>query len=145
MPIVKKTITARKAGHILVWASSLSPMQVIEESKHGIRGRDLKEIQEKTNFSNEDWSRFLQVAWRTIQRYRKENSLIDSASSERAILVAQIAERGRDVFGSEDKFRMWLDAPSFALGGVSPNGLLDTTTGMNIVQAELTRIEYGVY
>jgi putative toxin-antitoxin system antitoxin component (TIGR02293 family) len=141
----KNVITPPKTGHILGWAASLSPMQVIAESKHGIRGRDLEEIQEKTNFSNEDWSRFLQVAWRTIQRYRKDNALIDSASSERAILVAQIAERGREVFGSEDKFKMWLDAPSFALGGVSPNGLLDTTTGMNIVKSELTRIEYGVY
>ena len=127
------------------WASNLSPMQVIAESKHGIRGRDLQEIQEKTNFSNEDWSRFLQVAWRTIQRYRKDNTIIDSASSERALLMAQLVERGREVFGDEKRFKMWLDSPSFALGGTPPMDLLDTTTGMRMVSAELTRIEYGVY
>ncbi len=131
--------------HILRWAATLSPMEMIEESKHGIRGRQLEQIQEASKFSNEEWSRFLQITPRTIQRYRKENSVMDSTSTERALLVAQIVERGREVFGSEEKFKMWLGAPSFSLGNTSPNELLDTTTGMQVVKAELTRIEYGVY
>jgi len=132
-------------GRILPWVATLSPLQVIEKSKRGISGNELTKIQEETNFSNEDWSRFLQVAWRTIQRYREHNTRIDSASSERALLMAQLAERGKDVFGDDSRFKMWLDSPSFALGGAPPMELLDTTTGMRMVSAELTRIEHGVY
>lgn len=130
---------------ILRWAAHLSPMELIEQSKHGISGHELEQIQDASNFSNEEWSRFLQITPRTIQRYRKENSVIDSTSTERALLMAQIVERGREVFGSDETFRAWLDASSFALGGTAPRQLLDTTTGMNVVKAELTRIEYGVY
>jgi putative toxin-antitoxin system antitoxin component (TIGR02293 family) len=134
-----------KPDRMLHWAATLTPMGVIEKAKQGIRGRDLEEIQKETNFSNEDWSRYLQVAWRTIQRYRKQNSVIDSASSERALLVAQIVEDGRSVFGDDAAFRTWLGLPSRALGGKSPNELLDTTTGMHVVKSELLRIEHGVY
>jgi putative toxin-antitoxin system antitoxin component (TIGR02293 family) len=134
-----------KPDRMLRWAATLTPMGVIEKSKQGIRGRDLEEIQKETNFSNEDWSRYLQVAWRTIQRYRKQNAVIDSASSERALLVAQIVEDGRSVFGNDTAFRAWLSLPSRALGGRSPNELLDTTTGMHVVKSELLRIEHGVY
>ncbi len=134
-----------KSDRMLHWAATLTPMGVIEKAKQGIRGRELEEIQKETNFSNEDWSRYLQVAWRTIQRYRKQNAVIDSASSERALLVAQIVENGRSVFGDDAAFRAWLSLPSRALGGRSPNELLDTTTGMHVVMSELMRVEHGVY
>lgn len=123
----------------------LNPMQLIEKSQKGIHGRELKAIQEETGFSTEDWARYLQVATRTIQRYLQENTRIDSALTERALLVAQIAERGRNIFGTEERFKLWLNTPSMALGGKSPNTLLDTTTGMHLVAAELTGIEHGAY
>jgi len=139
-----KSKTRAQERRVLRWAASLSPSELIVTSKKGLRGQELISIQKESHFSNEEWSRYLQVTPRTIQRYQKSKS-VDPVSSERALLMAQIVERGFEVFGSEEKFKMWFYSPSFALGDIAPTDLLDTTTGMNMVMAELGRIDYGVY
>jgi putative toxin-antitoxin system antitoxin component (TIGR02293 family) len=131
--------------HLLRWAAGLSTLEVIEASKRGLRGKELGQIQEETNFSNQDWSNFLQCNLRTIQRYRRTNSLIDPSSSERVLLMAQIVEHGREVFGGDSRFQIWLNSPSQALANRTPLQLLDTTTGMSMVKAELSRIDHGIY
>ncbi len=139
----RKRFRTARTRPLLRWAS-LSPIEVVATAKAGLRGRELWQIQQQARFSNEEWSRYLQVTPRTIQRYRTEET-IDSASSERAILMAQIVEQGREVFGTDEKFKIWFHSPSFSLGGIAPNEILDTTTGMHLVKSELTRIEYGVF
>jgi len=133
------------AGKTLLWASRLSPMSVIEESKHGISAKVLGYIQKETGFSSQELAEFLQINMRTMQRYLQQNTLMNPDVSERALLVAQIAERGREIYGSDESFRLWLDTPSVALGGVKPGSLLSTISGIQLVRAELGRIEYGVF
>jgi putative toxin-antitoxin system antitoxin component (TIGR02293 family) len=138
--------TARPSnGQTLLWASRLSTMSVIEESKHGIKAKVLKEIQKETGFSGQDLAGYLQINYRTLQRYLQQNTLMSSDVSERALLIAQIAERGREVYGSDERFKLWLNTPTIALGNVKPESLLSTISGMQLVRAELGRIEYGVF
>jgi putative toxin-antitoxin system antitoxin component (TIGR02293 family) len=136
---------APKAGNTLQWASLLSPMSVIELSKHGLRANVIKNIQIETGFSSLDMAEYLQINYRTLQRYLQKNDLMNPDVSERALLVAQIAEMGKEVFGDENLFKIWLEAPSTALGGIAPESLLGSSTGMQLIRAELGRIEHGVY
>ncbi|MBS1902439.1 MAG: DUF2384 domain-containing protein [Bacteroidetes bacterium] len=133
------------AGDTLKWASHLSPISVIRVSEHGLHAKVLKSIQKETGFSSIDLARCLQINNRTLQRYQQKNVLMNFEVSERALLVAQIAEHGREVFGSMEQFRLWLEIPSTALGGISPESILNSITGMQLVKAELGRIEHGVY
>ena len=130
---------------MLRWASGLTDLETIEISKKGLRGKILGQIQDETNFSSQDWSDFLQCDLRTIQRYRKENRLIDPAQSERVLLMAQIVSHGRDIFGGDSRFHTWLETANQSLAGKNPRQLLDTTTGMALVKSELGRIEHGLY
>jgi len=133
------------AGKTLHRIAGLSPMAVIEESKHGIQAKVVKDIQKETGFSSQDLAGYLQINQRTMQRYLQNNALMDSDVSERALLIAQITEYGREVFGNDELFKLWFYAPSFALGGTPPAEFLHTMTGMQLVKAELIRIQHGVY
>jgi putative toxin-antitoxin system antitoxin component (TIGR02293 family) len=49
-----------------------------------------------------------------------------------------------DIFGSMDKFKLWLETPNFSLGNIKPLELLSDSYGMEMVINELTRINYGI-
>lgn len=69
----------------------------------------------------------------------------DFIESERLLLLAALAAHGLRVFEDEGKFNCWLRCPLAILDGHSPMQLLDTTTGFQVVDQILGRIEYGVY
>lgn len=50
-----------------------------------------------------------------------------------------------EVFEDEEKAKQWLNRENRALNGAKPVLLLDTLTGINMVNDVLTRIEEGVY
>jgi putative toxin-antitoxin system antitoxin component (TIGR02293 family) len=50
-----------------------------------------------------------------------------------------------DVFEDEEKVKRWISKPNRALNNTAPVKLFDTLTGINMVNAILTRIEEGVY
>ena len=55
----------------------------------------------------------------------------------------EIFRVGLDTFGDKERFRRWLIKPNFALGGLSPESLLNTSEGLQEVLNVLHRIEYG--
>ena len=95
-------------------------------------------------FSQSDWSNFLHISERTLQRYQKEQGTFDSPQSERILEIALLYNKGKEVFGDIEKFNLWLDSKNLALGGIKPKSLFDSTFGINLLKDELTKIEYGV-
>ena len=87
----------------------------------------------------------LQVAERTLHRFRNEGRL-DNQASERLLLLENLAAHGLLVFdGRADAFADWLRHPLHELKRQSPLQLLTTISGFGLVDDVLTRIEYGVY
>lgn len=104
------------------------------------------EIKNKANFDDQRWSSILDINLRTLQRYNKDESHVFSKShSEKIFEIAEVVVLGNSVFGDDQNFRSWLSLPSLALGGEKPIELLDTSYGKDLVLAELTRLEYGVF
>ncbi|RLD22711.1 MAG: hypothetical protein DRI54_08235 [Bacteroidetes bacterium] len=95
-------------------------------------------------FSMPDWSRFLHITDRTMQRYRKEMKSFDTIQSEKIIQITLLYKKGTDIFGAKEKFDSWLISDNLALGSVKPKDLLDNAFGINLLNDELTRIEHGV-
>jgi putative toxin-antitoxin system antitoxin component (TIGR02293 family) len=58
--------------------------------------------------------------------------------------MAEVTNIGLDVFGDMEKFKQWLDTPSFALGNLKPLDLLTDSYGKEMVMGELTRINHGI-
>jgi putative toxin-antitoxin system antitoxin component (TIGR02293 family) len=101
-------------------------------------------IRHFTPFSENDWARILDISTKSLQRYKQSSTTFKPIQSEKIIEMAEVTNIGVDVFGDLDKFKRWLDAPSFALGSQKPIDLLKDSYGKEMVVGELTRISYGI-
>lgn len=117
---------------------------VIALVREGVSYGDFSKFAAKSAFSPSEWSQFLHVSERTMQRYQKEQKSFDSLQSEKIIEIALLQKRGVEVFGSKSKFQNWIEMPCLALGDLEPKSFLDSSFGINLLKDELTRIEYGV-
>ncbi len=119
-------------------------LQLISTIRQGIKYALFISLAEKSPFSLNEWSGFLHISERTMQRYKKEKKSFDPIYSEKILEVTLLYKFGADVFGSNEKFNTWLETKNIMLGGVKPKDLLDNTFGISLVKDELTRIEYGI-
>jgi len=93
----------------------------------------------------EEWSSYLHLSERTMQRYKKENKSFDPLYAERILQIELLYKKGIAVFGVEDNFYTWMDTVSLPLGNVKPKQLLDTIFGIEAIYDELGRIEHGIF
>ncbi len=112
--------------------------------RSGIRFTMFKSIADKSPFSFTEWSNFLHLSERTMQRYQKEKKSFDPIYSEKIIEITMLYNYGKEVFGDKKNFDYWLQTENIALGKRTPKELLDSTFGIHLVKDELTRIEHGV-
>ena len=114
--------------------------------KRGVTSQLFNEIKMNSPFDDKQWSDFLNVHIRTLQRYKvKKDYVYKPMQSERIFELAEVISIGNLVFDSPDDFRIWLITPSMALGREKPINLLDNSYGKDLVIAELNRIEYGIF
>ena len=113
--------------------------------REGVEFTYLNSISDRINFTLEDWSSYLHLSERTIQRYKKEKKPFDTIYSEKIVQIDLLYKRGVEVFGNEDNFHTWMETKSIPLGNAKPKELLDTTYGINLVADELIRIEHGIF
>ncbi|MCB0648311.1 MAG: DUF2384 domain-containing protein [Saprospiraceae bacterium] len=135
-------MTTIKLSHKQTDDNSL--FQIISDIQRGLSYVNFKNIAQKTAFTLSDWSSYLHLSERSLQRYEKENKSFDPLQSQQIVRIAMLYNRGEDVFGSLEKFNKWMSWESIALGGIKPKQLLDTTFGIEMIEDELTRIEHGV-
>jgi putative toxin-antitoxin system antitoxin component (TIGR02293 family) len=83
------------------------------------------------------------ISLKTLANYKQRKTHLNASISEKVLSIFALYKKGIAVFGSVDAFNKWMAAPAYGLGGQHPNELLDTMTGINLIQEELTRIEYG--
>jgi putative toxin-antitoxin system antitoxin component (TIGR02293 family) len=125
---------------------------IIKEDSHalvnmvreGVAYPYFTKLSAQINFTIEDWSSYLHLSERTIQRYKKEKKSFDPIYSEKIIQIELLYQKGIAVFGDEPNFHTWMDLNNIPLGNVKPKDLLDTTFGINLIYDELSRIEHGV-
>jgi putative toxin-antitoxin system antitoxin component (TIGR02293 family) len=82
----------------------------------------------------------------TFNKRKNEHSMLDQRNSELVVLIIELIQFGQEVFNHEGiKFQRWLKKPNISLGGLTPESMLDTTTGIEEVRNCLNRIEYGIF
>ena len=117
---------------------------LIDTVRNGVQFTLFKNIISHSPFSMSEWSKFLHLSERTMQRYKKEKKTFDALQSEKILQITLLYKRGIEVFGSPEKFNSWLDTKSIVLGNTLPKNLLDNSFGIQLLEEELTRIEYGI-
>ncbi len=101
-------------------------------------------IKDFTPFSISDWAEYLNISGKSLTRYSQSDKFFKPIHTEKIIELAEVTNRGLEVFGAENKFKLWLETPNYALGNQKPFELLKDSYGKEMVMGELTRIDQGI-
>lgn len=116
-------------------------MELIGRIREGVTKSDWKDLLQYTGSTEKEFENILPGSISSMQKrdvYSKE-------TSERIYEIARLFGLGFEVFDSKDDFKNWLLIPSKTLGSKIPFELLDCSFGFEIVENEITRIQYNVY
>ncbi|MGF7218056.1 putative toxin-antitoxin system antitoxin component (TIGR02293 family) [Spirosoma lacussanchae] len=122
----------------------LTALQLIDRSRQGLAGSEAGRVAGLLGVADKEMARLLNQSVATFHRQAKAGRL-DAATSERLLLLSRLAGHGTAVFQDQGKFTRWLRRPLRALADRSPLDLMDSPTGVQLVEDLLGRIKYGVF
>lgn len=136
-----KTLAQQSEFMAATWET---PLQMIDAIRAGLLKSDADQTALIYSLTDRDMARILHISERSYHRYQPDTRF-DAVASERLIQLQKLYELGQDVFENLGKFNRWLKRPLRVLDNRTPLELLDTTTGIRLVEEELWRIEQSVY
>lgn len=128
-------------GKVYKWANRMERVEVIRQ---GVPYHAIEGISERLKSPVKSVLSIVGIPQTTYNKKKSEHSLLASRESELIVLLTELIDYGILVFNKEEeKFQRWLKKPNLSLGGNSPESLLDTATGIDVVNYCLNRIEFG--
>ncbi len=128
---------------VLEWYGVQSRLETIH---NGIPYDAIETISRELNRSVKFVLSLLKIPQTTYNKKKKEEVNLDLRDGELILLIAELISFGKEVFNQEDeKFQRWMQKPNIALGGQTPENLLDTTSGIEEVKRILNAIEHGIF
>ena len=120
-------------------------MLIIAAIRIGIPYSLFNLIQFYTPFTENDWAKLLDISTKSLQRYKTSNEhRFRPIHSEKIIEMAEVTRLGLDTFGDNNKLKLWLNTPNYALGNLPPIELLKDSYGKELVMSELIHINHGI-
>lgn len=120
-----------------------NPIAVLTNSKQGLSPKAALDFIAVSGFSYEEFQETFNTTVKTIQNYVVNDFKLDAALSEKLIKSFALFSKGISIFGSSVAFHEWLNTSAYGLGNQIPFDLMDTITGISLIEEELVRIEYG--
>ena len=121
-----------------------SDFDLIKLTRDGLPKNALLELAKKISITLQELAVIMHISERTFQRY-EDNTIVKTEYAEKAVELARLYTRGEEVFGSIEKFKIWMKTPGHVFSNETPLSLLDTSVGFDIVLKELGRIEHGIF
>jgi putative toxin-antitoxin system antitoxin component (TIGR02293 family) len=126
------------------------PMAIYELKKNvpslkNFTFNDFKKIADKVDFTQKEWSDILHISERTLQRYAHDNGFFNTGVIDRILQINKVFERGKEVFGSYERFNLWLRDNPYMLEGRLSIHSLASFEGINLVLTQIGRIEHGIF
>ena len=106
---------------------------------------DFKKIADKVDFTQKEWADILHISERTLQRYGHANGSFNTGVIDRILQINKVFERGKQVFGSYERFNLWLRGDPYMLEGQLSLHSLANFDGINNVLTQIGRIEHGIF
>jgi putative toxin-antitoxin system antitoxin component (TIGR02293 family) len=117
---------------------------LMEAAERGVTREMLDHLAARLHRTPASMAEWLRISPSSIRRH-KPTDVFKPQVSESVLHIAEVVTRGIDVFGSEEKFNRWLTEPIHALGDKTPESLLKSRFGIEMVLRILGRIEHGIY
>jgi len=116
----------------------------VEIIRKGLPYETIEVIGQKANLPVKQILHYFGFAQTTYNKKKRENDLLSVRDSEAVLVLSEVLDFGLEVFNNEkDKFHRWLKKPNLSLGGVAPENLFDSITGIQEIRYALNRLEYG--
>ncbi len=122
--------------------SRIYPVYII---KNGIPYSVFELIANLSPFTMQDWSEFLNMSYKSLQRHKAHKSPFKPAHSERILELTEVMIVGEELFDNTKQFRLWLHTENYALGRLTPMELLSSSYGKELVLGELVRVDAGIF
>lgn len=122
----------------------VSVIDLIALSRKGISKSALMDLAEVLGVPMKGMAGLLNISDKTLSR-KKPADRLDTLSSSMTIEIASTVARGLSVFENREMLNRWLQNENRALKGEKPFNLLNTPTGIRMVNRLLGRIEEGIY
>lgn len=124
--------------------SKINPLQLIDRSRKGLDSSEADRIAGLLGVTDKEMARLLNQSVATFHR-RAKSGRLDAATSERLLMLNRLAGHGEAVFQDSGKFTRWLRRPLRLLADREPLNLMDSPTGVLLIEDILGRIEHGVF
>jgi len=124
-------------------ASYSNPIALLSSSKNGLNAGAAIDFITVSGFSYDEFQKTFNTTVKTIQNYVVQDLKLDAALSEKLLKSFSLFSIGIEVFGSSKSFQEWLNTSCYGLGNQIPFNLMDTVTGIMLIEEELIRIAHG--
>jgi putative toxin-antitoxin system antitoxin component (TIGR02293 family) len=118
---------------------------LVSRAQNGISVSAFFDMLEISNLSKEELSSLLDVSYKTMQRYQKEGKKLSALNSEQLLKMIALYQKAEEVFGNLSSFNRWLRKPAHGLNNQHPLSLMQTSGGIDLINEELLRIEFGAF
>jgi len=123
------------------WSNKMERVNII---RRRLPYESIEVISNRTNLPVKQVLTFFGVPQTTYNKRKREKELLSGRDSEMVLLLTELLDFGTEVFNDEyEKFQKWLKKSNVSLGGVKPESLFDSVTGIQEVKNALNRLEYG--
>lgn len=123
------------------WSTTMDRVAIIRE---GLPYESIEVISKRADLPIRRVLNFLGVPQTTYNKKKRDRDLLNGRDSEMILILTELLDFGLEVFNNEaEKFNRWLKKPNISLGGITPESLFDSLTGIQEVRNSLSRLEYG--
>ncbi len=123
--------------------SYANPVALLTSSKQGLNAKAALDFLAVSGFTYDEFQETFKTTVKTIQNHAAQGLRLDASLSEKLLKSFALFNAGIEVFGSVKAFNQWLNTPAYGLGNQVPYTLMDTFTGISLIEEELSRIAYG--
>ena len=135
-----------QGGAVISFATLLTDkFKMVKVIQEGLSYAFFDRLKALFTLSLQDWSDYLDLSPKSLQRYQKENRRFKSIHSEKILELAEVMVTGMEVFEDGEKLRLWMETPSLALGHQRPIVLIRNSYGKELVMRELMALEHGIF
>jgi len=123
------------------WTTRMDRVAILRE---GLPYDSIEYISKRIGLPVKHVLSILGVPQTTYNKKKRDNDLLSRRDSEVILILTELLDFGIEVFNNEkEKFQRWLTKPNISMGGVTPESLFDSFTGIQEVRNCLNRLEYG--
>lgn len=128
-------------GALVRWTNEMDRVRLI---RAGLPYESIEVISDKAEVSIKHMLQLLGVPQTTYNKKKRDQELLNGRDTEVVLVLAELLDYGLEVFNQEEeKWMRWLKKPNGSLGGVKPESLFDSVTGIQEVKNCLNRLAYG--